>query len=55
MQHGKKFFLPKTKENFILLTSKFLRLMKYCGVSGNKMNAARNINGNGKNIFGTKK
>lgn len=38
-----------------MLTSKFCREMKYCGVSGNKINAAKNIIGSGAKIFGTKK
>lgn len=36
-------------------TSKFLREIKYCGVSGKKKNDAKNITGSGANIFGTKK
>lgn len=37
------------------ITSKSLRAMKYCGVSGKKKNDTKNITGSGKRIFGTKK
>lgn len=39
----------------VIFTSKFLRDIKYCGVSGKKKNVTKNIIGSGENIFGTKK
>ena len=38
---------------WLLFTSKFLRAMKYCGVSGKKINNTKNRIGSGEKTFGT--
>lgn len=50
------FEVDETKKNgcIFFFTSKFFRWIKYCGEFGNKMNATKKINGNGRKIFGTR-